>query len=198
MLAIWCLVPLLLLNSAWMFGSCWFAYCWSLSWKMFSNTHPFASYCKIQALLGKGGKTTRPLRYDLNQISYDYTVEVTNRFKRLDLVDRVTEELWTEVCNDYRSQWPKPLWTKVHNIAQESVTKIIPKKNKCKKAKCLFEALHMAKERREAKSKGERERYTQLNAEVQRIARTDEKAFIFFFFWEDLLKCTMRRSKGKQ
>ena len=63
------------------------------------------------------------------------------------------------------------------------MTKIIPKKNKCKKAKCLFEeALHIAKERREAKSKGERERYTQLNAEVQRIARTDEKAFIFLYF----------------
>ena len=64
----------------------------------------------------KVGKTTRPFRYDLNQIPYDYTVEVTNRFKELDLIDRVSEELWTEVCN----------------IVQETVTKTIPKK--CKKA----------------------------------------------------------------
>ena len=65
------------------------------------------------------GKTTKPLRYDLNQIPYDYTVEVTNRFKGLDLLDRVAEDLWTEV----------------HNIVQEVVTKIISKKKKCKKAK---------------------------------------------------------------
>ena len=64
-------------------------------------------------------KTTRPFRYDLNRISYDYTVEVTNKFKGLDLVDRVSEELWTEVCN----------------VVQEAVTKTIPKKKKCKKAK---------------------------------------------------------------
>ena len=64
-------------------------------------------------------KTTRPFRYDLNQIPYDYTVEVTNKFKGLDLVDRVSEELWTEVCN----------------VVQEAVTKTIPKKKKCKKAK---------------------------------------------------------------
>ena len=70
----------------------------------------------------KAGKTTRPLRYDLNQIPYDYTVEVTNRFKGLDLIDRVPEELWTEVCN----------------IVQETGINIIPKKKKCKKAKwCL-------------------------------------------------------------
>ena len=67
----------------------------------------------------KVGKTTRPLRYDLNQIPYDYTVEVTNKFKGLDLVDRVPEELWMEVCN----------------IVQELLTKIVPKKKKCKKAK---------------------------------------------------------------
>ena len=67
----------------------------------------------------KVGKTMRPFRYDLNQISYDYTVEVMNRFKGQDLVDRVTEKLWTEVCN----------------IVQEMVTKTIPKKKKCKKAK---------------------------------------------------------------
>ena len=67
----------------------------------------------------KVGKTTRPFRYDLKQIPYDYTVEVKNRFKVLDLIDRVPEELWTEV----------------HNTVQEAVTKTIPKKNKCKKAK---------------------------------------------------------------
>ena len=67
----------------------------------------------------KVGKTTRPFRYDLNQIPYDYTVELLNRFKGLDLVDRVPEELWIEV----------------HNIVQESVTKAIPKKKKCKKEK---------------------------------------------------------------
>ena len=67
----------------------------------------------------KVGETTRPFRYDLNQIPYDYTVEVTNRFKGLNLVDRVSEELWTEVCN----------------IVKEAVTKAIPKKKKCKKAK---------------------------------------------------------------
>ena len=71
----------------------------------------------------KVGKTTRPIRYDLNQITYDYTVEVMNRFKGLDLVDRVPEELWIEV----------------HNIVQEVVTKIVPKKKKCKKAKWLSE-----------------------------------------------------------
>ena len=69
--------------------------------------------------LKKVGKTTRPFKYDLNQITYDYTVEVTNRFKRLDLIDRVPEELWTEVCD----------------ILQEAVIKTIPKKKKCKNAK---------------------------------------------------------------
>ena len=84
-------------------------------------------------------------RYDLNQIPYDYTVEVTNRFKELDMIDRVPEELWTEVCN----------------ILQEAVTKTITKQKKCKKAKRLpEEASHIADERREAKGKEERERYT--------------------------------------
>ena len=71
----------------------------------------------------KVGKTTRPFRYDLNQILYDYIVEVRNRFKGLDLMDRVPEELWTEVCD----------------IVQEAVIKTIPKKKKCKKAKWLSE-----------------------------------------------------------
>ena len=110
------------------------------------------------------GKTTRPFRYDLNQIPYDYTVEVTNRFKGLDLIDRVTEELWTEI----------------HDIVQEAVIKTIPKKNKCKEAKWLSEeALQIAVNRREVKGKGEKKRYTHLNAEFQRIARRDKKTFLF-------------------
>ena len=100
-------------------------------------------------------KTTRSFRYDLNQISYDYTVEVRNRYKGLDLIDRVPDELWT----------------KVHDIVQETGTKTIAKKKKCKKAKWLSEeALQIAVKRREVKSKGEKERYTHLNAEFQRIA----------------------------
>ena len=91
----------------------------------------------------KAGKTTRPYRYDLNQIPYDYTVEMTKRFKGLDLIDRVPEELWTEV----------------HNIVQEVVIKTIPKKKKCKNAKWLSEeALQIAEKRRDAKGKGEKER----------------------------------------
>ena len=82
-------------------------------------------------------KTTRQLRYDLNQIPYDYTVEVTNRFKGLDLIDRVPEEQWMEVCN----------------IVQEVVIKTIPKKKKCKKAKWLTEEALQAAEKREAKGK---------------------------------------------
>ena len=106
----------------------------------------------------KAGKTTRPFRYDLNQIAYDYTVEVRNRFKGLDLIDRVPDEL----CNEVR------------DIVQETVIKTMPKKKKCKKAKWLSdEALQMAEKRREAKGKGEKERYTRLNAEFQRIARRD-------------------------
>ena len=102
----------------------------------------------------KLGKTTGPFRYDLNQIPYNYTVELTNRLKGLDLI-RVPEELWTEV----------------HDIVQKAVIKSIPKKKKCRKAKWLSEeALKIAEKRREAKSKGEKERYTHLNAEFQRIA----------------------------
>ena len=109
----------------------------------------------------KVGKTTRPFRYDLNEIPHDYTVEVTNRFKGLDLIDRVPDELWTEVCD----------------IVQEAGIKTIPKKKKCKKAKWLSEeALQIAVKRREVKGKGEKERDTQLNAEFQRIERRDKKA----------------------
>ena len=111
----------------------------------------------------KVGKATRLFSYDLNQFPYDYTVEVTNRFKRLDLIDRVPEELWTEVCD----------------IVQETVIKTIPKKKKCKKAKWLSEeALQIAEKRREAEGQGEKERYTHLNAEFLRIARRDKKAFL--------------------
>ena len=93
----------------------------------------------------KVGKTTRPFRYDLNQIPIDYTVEVTNRFKGLDLIDRVPDKLWTEV----------------RDIVQETGHKTIPMEKKCKKAKWLSgEVLQIAVKRREAKSKGERERYT--------------------------------------
>ena len=109
----------------------------------------------------KVGKTTRPFRYDLNQIPYDYTVQVRNRFKGLDLLDRVPNELWTEV----------------HDIVRETGIKTIPKKKKCKKAKWLSEeALKIAVKRREVK--GEKEGYSHLNAEFQRIARRDEKAFL--------------------
>ena len=109
------------------------------------------------------GKNTRPFRYDLNQIPYDYTVEVRNRFNGLDLIDRVHDELWTEV----------------RDIVQETGSKIIPKKKKCKKAKWLSEeVLQIAVKTREAKSKGEEERYTHLNAEFQRIAERDKKAFL--------------------
>ena len=117
---------------------------------------------KFRLKLKKVEKTTRPFRYDLNQMPYDYTVEVRNRFKGLDLTDRVPGELWMDV----------------HDIVQETGIKTIPKNKKCKKAKWLSEeALQIAVKRREGKSKGEKERYTHLNAEFQRIARRDKKAF---------------------
>ena len=110
----------------------------------------------------KVGKTTRPFRYYLNQMLYNYTVELTNRFKGLDLIHRVSKELWMEV----------------YDIVQEAVIKTILKKKKCKKAKWLSEeALQLAVKRIEAKDKGEKERYTHLNAEFQIIAR-NKKAFL--------------------
>ena len=114
-----------------------------------SKTRPGADYgsdhelliAKFRLKLKKVGKTTGPFRYDLNQIPYDYTVETTNRFKVLDLTDRVPEELWMEVSD----------------IVQEVVIKTIPKKKKCKKAKWLSEeALQIAEKRREAKAKEKR------------------------------------------
>ena len=93
----------------------------------------------------KVGNTTRPSRYDLNQIPYDYTVEVRNRFKGLDLIDRVPDELWNEVCD----------------IVQEAGIKTIPKEKKCKKATWLSEeAFQIAVKRREVKGKGEKKRYS--------------------------------------
>ena len=96
---------------------------------------------KFRLKLKKVGKTTRPFRYDLNQIPYDYTVEVRNRFKGLDLIDRVPNELWMEV----------------HNIVQEIGIKTIPMENKCIKAKWLsMEALQIPVKRIEVKNKGDR------------------------------------------
>ena len=94
-------------------------------------------------------------------IPYDYTVEVRNRFKGLDLIGRVPDELWNEVCD----------------MVQETGIKTIPMEKKCKKAKWLSEeALQIAVKRREAKSKGEKELYAHLDAEFQRIARREKKA----------------------
>ena len=105
------------------------------------SDHELLLIAKFRLKLKKVGKTTRPFRYDLYQIPYDYTVEVTNRFKGLDLINRVPEELWMEV----------------RGIVQEAVIKIIPKKKKCKKAKWLSEeALQITEERREVKGKEKR------------------------------------------
>ena len=110
----------------------------------------------------KVGKTTRPFRYNLNQISYDYTVEVRNRFKGLDLIQFLMNYEW-RFMTLYRRQGSRPP----------------PRKRNAKKAKQLSEeALQIAMKRREAKSKGEKERYTHLNAEFQRIARREKKAFL--------------------
>ena len=136
--------------------------------------------------------------YGPNQIPYSYTVKVTNRFKGLDLIYRVPEERHGGMDE----------WTEVNDIVQEAVIKTIPKKKKCKKAKWLSEeALQIAVKRREGKGKGEKERYTQLNEEFQRIARRDKKAFLSEQCEEieennmmgktrDLLK-KMRDTKGK-
>ena len=117
---------------------------------------------KFRLKLKKVRKTTRPFRYDLNQIRKDYIVEVSNRFKGLDLIDR-SDEIWMEV----------------RDTVQETGNKTIAKKKKCKKEKWLSEeALQIAVKRREAKGKGEKERYTHLNAAFQRIAKRDKKAFL--------------------
>ena len=111
---------------------------------------------KFRPKLKKLRKTTRPFRYDVNEIPYNYKVEVTSRLKGLDQIDRVPEELWTEVFD----------------IIQKVVIISFPKRKKCKKAKWLSEeALQIAMKRRQVKSIVEKERYTHLNAEFQRIAR---------------------------
>ena len=108
-------------------------------------------------------KTTRPFRYDLNQIPYNYTVEVRNTNKGLDLIDQVLDEIWMEV----------------YDTVEETGIKTIPKKKECKKTKWLFEeALQIALKRSEVKSKGEKERYQHLKGEFQRITRRDKKAFL--------------------
>ena len=129
---------------------------------------------KFKLKLKKVGKNTRPFRYDLNQIPDDYTMEVRNRLKGLDLIDRVPEELWIEV----------------HDIVQESGIKTTPMEKKSKKAKWLSEeALQIAVKRREAKSKGEKETYSHLNAEFQTIARREKKS---------LPQRSMQSNRGKQ
>ena len=110
---------------------------------------------KFRLKLKKVGKTTRPFRYDLNQIPYDYTVEVTNKFKWLDLIDRVPEELWT----------------KVPDTVQEAGIKTIPKGKMV-----VWWGLTNSWEKK--RGKGEKERYTHLNAEFQRIARRGKKALL--------------------
>ena len=116
--------------------------------------------CRLK--LKKVGKTTRSFRYDLYQIPFDYTVEVTKRFKGLDLI-QCLKNYGQRFVTLYRRQGSRPS----------------PRKKKCKKAKWLSEeALQIAMKRREAKGKREKERYTHLNAEFQRIARRDKKAFL--------------------
>ena len=116
---------------------------------------------KFRLKLKKGGRTTRPFKYNLNQIPY--TVEETNRFKGLDLIDRVSEELWTEVLD----------------IIRETVIKTIHKKKKYKMAKWLSEeALKITEKRGEAEGKVEKKSYAHLNTELQRIARRDGKAIL--------------------
>ena len=139
------------------------------------KTLKVVSLARFRLKLKKVGKITRPFRYALNQIPYDYTVEVRNRFKTRS--DRVPDELWTEI----------------HDIVQETGIKTIPMEKKCKKAKWLSEeALQIAVKRREAKRKGEKERYSHLNAEFQRIARRDKKAFL-----SDICK-EIEKKKNKQ
>ena len=117
---------------------------------------------KFRLKLKKVGRTTRSFRYDLNQIPYDYRVEVRNRLKGLDLI---------ECLMNYGLRFV--------TLYRRQGIKTIPKKKKCKKAKWLSkEALQIAEKRKDVKGKGEKERYTHLNAEFQRIAKRDKKAFL--------------------
>ena len=134
---------------------------------------PVTSGAKFRLKLKKVGETTRPLRYDPNQIPYDYTAEMRNRFKGLDLIDRMPDELWTEV----------------HDIKQETGIKTILKKKKCKTAKWLSgEALQIAVKRREAKRKGGMLRYTYLNA----VSKNSKEKY------ESLPQRSMQRNRGKE
>ena len=135
-----------------------------------AKTRPGADYssdhelliAKLRLKLKKVGITTRPFRYELNQIPYNYTVEVRNRFKGLDWIDREPDELWMEV----------------RDIVQETGIKTFLMEKKCKMAKWFSEeTLQIAVRIKEVKSKGEKERYSHLNAEFQRISRRDKKAF---------------------
>ena len=120
------------------------------------GSDPELLIAKFRLKLKKVEKATRPFRYGLNQIPYDYTVKVRNRFKGLDLIDRVPDELWMGV----------------HDIVQETGSKTIPKKKKCKKPKWLSEeALQIAVKRRESKSRGEKERYTQFDCGVPKNSK---------------------------
>ena len=111
----------------------------------------------------KVGKTTRPFRYDLNQIPYDYRLNVTNRFKGLDLIDRMPEKLWMEF----------------HDIVPGGSDQNHPQEKEMQKGKMVVDkALQIAEKRREAKGKGKKERHTHLNSEFQRTARRDKKAFL--------------------
>ena len=123
----------------------------------FGSDHEL-SIAKFRLKLKKVGKTTKLFRYDLNQIPYDYTVEVRNRFKGLDLIDKVPDERWMEVCD----------------IVQETGIKNILMEKKCKKSKmAVWGGLTNSCERRQVKNKGEKERYKHLNAEFQRLVRRD-------------------------
>ena len=123
---------------------------------------PWTPTANSRLKLKKIGKTTRPFRYDLNQIPYN-TEEVRHRFKGLDLIDKVSEELWTEV----------------YDIVQEAGIKTIPIEKKCKKGKMVvWGGLTNSWEKKRSKRQGEKERYSHLNAEFQKIARRDKKAFL--------------------
>ena len=131
-----------------------------LSIRCFSSESALLLIAKFRLKLKKVGKTTKPFRYDLNQIPYDYTVEVRNRLKGLDLIDRVPDELWMEV----------------HDIVQATGINTIPMEKKCKKAKWLSEeTLQIAVKRREVKSKGEKERYSHLNTENSKRENSKER-----------------------
>ena len=127
---------------------------WSWLW-----LRSWAPYCKIQAYI-EVGKTIRPLRHDLNQIPYAHTVEVKNRFNGLDLVEVCLKDYGLRFETLYRRWWPKRSQRERNARRQSGCQRQIPE------------------ERREVKDKGERERYTQLNAEFERMARRDKKAFL--------------------